>query len=300
MYGPSGVFGSGATAAANDAMRRRAHRRCACALTLLLSLALVAIAHGEAVAQTSTLSIITVASPSIAVGGVLTDTAVVIGRVDPQPGATIDFMLYGPDDATCAGPPLFQSVRVPYPVEGGSVTSAGFAPADAGTYRWRAVYWGDTNNAPASGDCNDPNETVVVTSPGAVAPREPAGLPLMTPFPIVRVVGSTTPRGLRISRITVRAQVGARVVSRCAGIGRRCPYRERATLIRGPLGQVRAVRIRAFERSFRAGVVLRVFVVQAGRTGKFTSFRVRRGHPPTRADHCLAGIVLSPVPCPTS
>jgi hypothetical protein len=297
MYGPSGVFGSGATAAANDAMRRRAQRRRGCALTLLLSLTLVAMAHAE---PTNTPSIITVASPGIAVGGVLTDTAVMIGRVDPQPGATIDFRLYGPDDTTCAGPPLFQSVRVPYPVDGGPVTSAGFAPADAGTYRWRAVYSGDANNLPVSGECNDPSETVVVGEPVAVAPAEPPVASLMSPFPIVRVVGSTTPRGVKISRMTVRAQVGARVVSRCADIGGRCPYRERATLIRGPLGQVRTVRIGAFERIFRAGVVLRVFVAQAGRTGKFTSFRVRRGRPPTRVDHCLVGVVLSPIACPTS
>ena len=37
----------------------------------------------------------------------LTDTATVLGRVNPQPGATVTFNLYGPDDATCAGAPVF-------------------------------------------------------------------------------------------------------------------------------------------------------------------------------------------------
>lgn len=198
----------------------------------------------------------TIASPNIALGaGRLFDTAIVLGRVDPQPGATIDFALYGPDDATCAGAPLFQSVRVPYPVAGGAVSSASLVPSLPGTYRWRATYSGDANNQPVSGACNDPRENVVVRP--AQARRPPSGreaFPLLSPFPIIRVVGRTTPRGVRITLMTVRTQVGNYIVSRCVG-GARCPYKERIALVRGRSGQVRTVHVRGFERVLRAGLI---------------------------------------------
>ncbi len=109
-------------------------------------------------------TIATTASPDIALGaGTLTDNATVSGRVNPQAGATIAFRLYGPNDATCAGTPIFESLGVAYPVAGGAVTSAAFTPTTVGTYRWRATYSGDANNAPIAGACNAANENVVVS-----------------------------------------------------------------------------------------------------------------------------------------
>ncbi len=115
--------------------------------------------------------ITTQASPGIAVGaGVLFDRATVTGRVLPQPGATIDFRLYGPGDTTCSRPPVFES-RVNYPVAGGEVRSASFTPTTAGVYRWVATYSGDANNASAVGVCGDPVETVeVVLNPDVELP----------------------------------------------------------------------------------------------------------------------------------
>ena len=108
-------------------------------------------------------TIATLASPSITLGaGQLVDVVVVNGRVNPQPDATVSFDLFGPDDATCARPPLFQSLRVPYPVGGGAVPSATFVPALPGTYRWRASYSGDANNQPVAAPCNEANQTVEV------------------------------------------------------------------------------------------------------------------------------------------
>lgn len=113
-----------------------------------------------AIAAASTIA--TTASPIITLGaGTLTDTVVVSGRVNPQAG-TVDFQLFGPDDATCTGPPVFSHLNVPYPVDGSPVRSSAFTPTIAGTYRWIATYSGDTNNTRAAGACNDPNETVVV------------------------------------------------------------------------------------------------------------------------------------------
>jgi hypothetical protein len=103
------------------------------------------------------------ASPGIVVGsGTISDTATVIGRVDPKSPATISFHLYGPEDPTCSKPPVFESLDLPYPLDGGSVTSAKFVPMMAGTYHWIAFYSGDKTNSQSNGACGEPTETVVV------------------------------------------------------------------------------------------------------------------------------------------
>jgi LPXTG-motif cell wall-anchored protein len=130
--------------------------------------------NGTTVLQ-ATPSIPTNASTDTVVGsGQLTDSAAVTGRVNPLAGATVDFRLYGPDDATCSGTPVFQSLNVAYPVVGGAVTSAAFTPTQAGTYRWIASYSGDANNTPVTGACNDASENVSVTAP-------PVGTPEVSP-----------------------------------------------------------------------------------------------------------------------
>jgi hypothetical protein len=120
----------------------------------------------------------TTASPGVAVGGQVFDTANLTGGTNPT--GTITFNLYGPDDATCAGPPVFTST---VPVAGaGSYTSGSFAPTAPGTYRWTASYSGDANNSPGTTACNDPAETVVVTAAPAASitvakTANPASLP---------------------------------------------------------------------------------------------------------------------------
>ncbi len=106
-------------------------------------------------------AIVTDASDQIAIGGQLTDTATVTGRVNPA-ASTIDFSLYGPNDATCAGPAVFTSFGVAYGATDTSVTSLAFTPTLPGTYRWIATYNGDANNDTATGTCGDPAETVQV------------------------------------------------------------------------------------------------------------------------------------------
>ncbi len=107
-------------------------------------------------------AITTMASPSIALGGgQLIDSIVVTGRVNAQPGATVTARLFGPDDPTCSGAPLFEAA-VAYPASDGPINSAPFTPTVAGEYRWVASYSGDVNNAPVSGACTDTNESVIV------------------------------------------------------------------------------------------------------------------------------------------
>ena len=102
----------------------------------------------------------TVASPSVALGGSISDTATLVGGAAPT--GTITFNLFGPNDATCTGAVLFTSI---VPVNGnGSYTSTSFTPLVIGTYRWIANYSGDTNNAATANTCNAPNESVLVTA----------------------------------------------------------------------------------------------------------------------------------------
>ena len=135
-------------------------------------------------------SISTNASGNITLGsGTLTDTASVSGLVDPQLGATIEFRLYGPNDATCATA-IFTAAGIPYPVAGWTRSPHRPSPPPrpaptAGEPSTPAT----PTTPPVSGACNDPNETSVVnpappsisTTPRATSPS--AAGPSPTPPP---------------------------------------------------------------------------------------------------------------------
>jgi hypothetical protein len=112
----------------------------------------------EAAAANPTIT--TQSSPSVAVGGSITDSATLAGGVSPT--GTITFNLFGPDNANCMGSPIFTSAKI---VAGnGSFTSDPFTALSPGIYRWVAGYSGDANNnAVGPTTCGDPAETVTVT-----------------------------------------------------------------------------------------------------------------------------------------
>src|SRR5207247_22196 len=126
----------------------------------------------------------TVATPTAPVGGAISDTANLVGGSGTLSG-TITFTLYGPNDATCGNAAIFTNTKAVVSSGGGTgtATSNPFTPSQAGTYRWRASYSGDTNNAATATACNDPGETSVVneaaqtpaTVTGAAAPDVTAG-----------------------------------------------------------------------------------------------------------------------------
>jgi len=145
--------------------------------------------------------IATTASPNIPLGGQLADTAVVSGLVNPVAGATVDFRLYGPDDATCAGPPVFESLAQPLGASG-TASSAPFTPTAAGVYRWRAFYSGDANNNAVASSCNDANENAKVIAPPTITvnTNRRTGRCLVTRFTLrVKVAAE----GLRRVRVTL-------------------------------------------------------------------------------------------------
>ena len=124
--------------------------------------------------------------------------------------------------------------------------------------------------------------------PSKPAPSRPR---FMSPFPVIRIAGAVVPRGARIRILSVRAPRGSQVRLRCLGKG--CPVGSVATT-----SATRVVRFPKFERMLRAGIRLRIFVRQAGRIGKYTSFRVRAGAPPKRVDLCLFPSRQAPGRCP--
>ncbi len=109
------------------------------------------------------------ASAGVALGGSVTATATVTGRVNPTPGATVTFTLFGPDGPPCQPPAAFTST---VPIAGdGTATSAPFVPPAVGTYQWIASYDGDDNNTTAGTGCGGPGQTVTVTPPVVAPPK---------------------------------------------------------------------------------------------------------------------------------
>ncbi|GAB4053638.1 hypothetical protein [Catellatospora paridis] len=101
----------------------------------------------------------TVSDDSITVGNPVIDTATLTGGF--QPTGTITFNVYGPGDDVCENAPVDTSTRTV--VANASYQSDPFTPTVPGTYRFRADYSGDANNAGAGTACSDPAEDVVVT-----------------------------------------------------------------------------------------------------------------------------------------
>jgi hypothetical protein len=121
-------------------------------------------------------------------------------------------------------------------------------------------------------------------SPGTTPPTRPAGESrIMSPFPVVRVAGSVGARGTRLTLFSVRGPRSARVIVRCVGRNRGCPFRRREHLVRPSLD--RALKLRG--RLLRPGAMLDIRVVQAGRVGKRTTLRFRDRRGPTRTDGCV-------------
>jgi hypothetical protein len=118
-----------------------------------------------------------------------------------------------------------------------------------------------------------------------VPPPSTSPPPYLTPIPIVRLVGTTTSTGARVKLLRVRSPRGSTVTVRCAG-GRRkgCPFKSKSA--KSPASKL--VRFHKLERRFRAGAVIRVFVLKGNTIGKYTSFRIRRKKAPSRDDQCLS------------
>lgn len=87
-----------------------------------------------------------------------------------NPTGNIDFVVTGPDDIFCLGPPVF-TTTANRPVDGnGRYVSRSFRPRQTGTYVWRAIYSGDADNlGTAYTGCLDPEASVVFEGPSLLS-----------------------------------------------------------------------------------------------------------------------------------
>jgi hypothetical protein len=137
---------------------------------------------------------------------------------------------------------------------------------------------------------NPPPTPAPVRTTGSATGAPPGPLAI-APFPVVRITGLYSTRGVRLRLLAVTAPIGVTITVRCQGPG--CPTRQpkpfmmrRSTTL--PAGAARYVRIRSFRgRLLRPGVRVQVFVARPQQIGKYTCFTIRRGHIPLRVDSCL-------------
>jgi large repetitive protein len=127
-----------------------------------------------------------------------------------------------------------------------------------------------------------------------------AAIPLMQPFPVVRMAGSFGRSGARISLLTALAPVGANVTITCHGKG--CPTKSQgfvaAAGAKSKSGTVQ-ITFKRFERFLRSGVVVEIWISKHGQIGKFTRFVIHAGKSPTRVDQCLNPAGTTPIVCPS-
>jgi hypothetical protein len=136
-------------------------------------------------------------------------------------------------------------------------------------------------------------QPLVPALPGASTPvAAPSPTPrLLSPFPLVRLIGSLVSGKTIVRMLQVRAPRGALVVVRCRGAS--CPVKR----VKKVAGKAR-LRFGAFEHQLRPGVVLEVFVRRGERIGKYTHFKIRRNRFPKRTDACLRPGTSQRIACP--
>ncbi len=126
----------------------------------------------------------------------------------------------------------------------------------------------------------------------------PARLPLIQPFPSVRITATPTASGILLRKLSVRAPAGVRVTVRCAGRG--CPLRSLSKIATVGKTGLAPVEFKRLQRLLRAGVIIQVSAVEPGMIGKYTRLSIRRHKLPLRTDACLGPTGGKPFACPTS
>ena len=121
----------------------------------------------------------------------------------------------------------------------------------------------------------------------------PAGLSLMSPFPVVRLAGSVYPRGVKVHALEAKTPRRSTVTVLCAG--KSCPSKKIVkTAKRKP------VRFNTMTRFLREGTIISVYVREDGQIGKYTRWLIRGGKLPRRKDLCLYPSRRKAARCPAS
>jgi hypothetical protein len=120
-------------------------------------------------------------------------------------------------------------------------------------------------------------------------PSADTNLPFIKPFPVIRIKGRFKGKLTTVTRVTVRTPRGTRIRIRCSGKG--CAFKRKAVA-------ARLIGLRSLRRTYRPKARIEIQVTKAGKIGKYTSVRTRRGKAPVRVDRCLMPGKTKPVRCP--
>jgi Bacterial Ig-like domain len=193
-----------------------------------------------------------------------------------------------------------------------ATTHAAVAPLADGAYVFRVRATDRAGNQTTDTraftvDIAPPTPTSVSPRPDPTPPATtsvtppPTALRLLSPFPLVRISGTLTSTGARISLLSVRAPRGALVrvtvspaCSRTRHASRRCRVLQAARTV----GRHDLVTFRALARAYRSGTVIVVRVWRTDRIGKYTRFTIVRGKSPRRVDQCLVPAATRGSRCP--
>lgn len=167
--------------------------------------------------------------------------------------------------------------------QGGPVASVAFATPGPHVVRLRV--------GAADGLTSIAAETITMTEP-------PRSAGVLYPFPIVRIRGMDFPLRVKISRLAVKAPIGATIAVTCRDA--RCPAKAARRVAPAKAGHGAWVPFRQFERAIPAGAILEVRVSQPGKIGAYMRFHVRRRKFPVRSDSCLDLAGTKPIACPRS
>jgi hypothetical protein len=163
---------------------------------------------------------------------------------------------------------------------GGPIASTSFATPAPHVVRLR-VTGGDGLSSVAA-------ETIHMSDP-------PPGV--MTPFPIVRIVGRDFRAGVRLRLLAVQAPRGASIAVTCRSHA--CPARLRGRVVQARGRGSSFVRMRPYQRFFRPNATIELRVAEDGVIGAYTRFKIRRRRLPVRTDSCLSPAGIEPIACPT-
>ena len=168
------------------------------------------------------------ATSTVVVGNTITDQATLSGGF--APGGQLVFRAYGPDDATCAGTPAYETT-VPVSSGNGPYSPAGFAPGP-GVYLWTVGYEGDGNNETVGLGCNASGQASAVGTIDVTLTADATGGAVGTPVTATATIQKgATPGGQIVFKAFLPADAncsGAAAFSSTVGVAGNGSYRSAA------------------------------------------------------------------------
>jgi hypothetical protein len=183
-------------------------------------------------------------------------------------------------------------VRLTATESNGKAASADSEPTAVVTRKLYAIPTGNetdtcthvTPTGPGKGTFNSGTQTG-----GGSVPTPGTTLSFIKPFPVIRIAGRFKGARTTLTRVTVRTPRGTRIRIRCSGRG--CAFKRKAVA-------ARLISLRSLKRTYRPKASIEIRVTKAGKIGKYTRVRTRRGKAPVRIDRCVMPGKTKPVRCP--